>query len=80
MSAEFIVDDKVLAAGSSIETRINFSAEVVPLAATANGTLGHVVERQCIEQIRLNGRDVQQLLQTVPGLDVATANRYVPGT
>ncbi len=64
----------VLRPGST-GTTVNVSAEVVPLATTNNGTLGHVLERQRIEQLPLNGRDVQQLLQTVPGLEVATANQ-----
>ena len=66
--------DAVLKPGST-ETKITVSAELVPLATTDSGTLGHVLERQRIEQLPLNGRDVQQLLQTVPGLELATSNQ-----
>jgi hypothetical protein len=52
------------------ETKITVSAEVAPLLVADNPSLGHVLERQRIEQLPLNGRDLQQLLVTVPGLEV----------
>ena len=58
----------------STETKITVIAEA-PQLVVDNPTLGHVLERQRIEQLPLNGRDIQQLLVTVPGLDVATANQ-----
>src|SRR5882762_31781 len=63
----------VLKPGST-ETKITVSAEARQLVVDSP-TLGHVLERQRIEQLPLNGRDIQQLLVTVPGLDVATANQ-----
>ena len=32
-------------------------------------TLGHALERKRIEQLPINGRGYQALLQTVPGID-----------
>lgn len=67
--------DAVLQAGST-ETKITVSADVTPVTTTDSSTLGHVLERQRVEQLPLNGRDIQQLLVTVPGLEVnfAVAN------
>ncbi len=65
----------VLRAGST-ETKITVSGEVAPLVVANSAALGHVLERQRVEQLPLNGRDIQQLLITVPGLEVnfAVAN------
>src|SRR5688572_23904646 len=43
--------------------------DVTPLLQTANATLGHVLERKRIEQLPINGRNVTNLLQTVPGME-----------
>jgi hypothetical protein len=40
--------------------------EVTPLVQTGNATLGHTLERTRIEQLPINGRNVTNLLQTVP--------------
>jgi hypothetical protein len=64
----------VLKAGGT-ETKITVSAEMTPLTTTDSPMLGHVLERQRIEQLPLNGRDIQQLLVTVPGLELSTANQ-----
>ncbi|MEK7405794.1 MAG: TonB-dependent receptor, partial [Acidobacteriota bacterium] len=42
---------------------------VNPLITVDNPTLGHVLERQRIEQLPINGRSVESLLQTVPGME-----------
>jgi len=44
--------------------------DVTPIVTADNPTLGHVLERQRIEQLPINGRNLKDLLQTVPGLDV----------
>jgi hypothetical protein len=43
-------------------------ADVTPLVTTDSQTLGHVLERNRIEQLPLNGRQITNLLNTVPGL------------
>ncbi len=43
--------------------------DVTPLLQAANATLGHVLERKRIEQLPINGRNVTNLLQTVPGME-----------
>jgi hypothetical protein len=62
------VFDAVLKVGST-ETRITISTEATPLVVVDNPTLGHVLERQRIEQLPINGRSIEQLLVTVPGLE-----------
>ncbi|MEK7408874.1 MAG: carboxypeptidase regulatory-like domain-containing protein [Acidobacteriota bacterium] len=62
------VFDAVLQAGST-ETRITVTGEAAPLLVVDNPTLGHVLERQRIEQLPINGRSIEQLLVTVPGLE-----------
>lgn len=57
----------VLKPGST-ETKVTVSAEVTPVVETDNPTLGHVLEHTRIEQLPLNGRSIEQLLITVPGL------------
>lgn len=58
----------VLKPGST-ETRITVEAEAAPLVVVDNPTFGHVLERQRIEQLPINGRSIEQLLVTVPGLE-----------
>jgi len=43
--------------------------DVTPLLTVDNPTLSHVMERQRIEQLPINGRFITQLLQTVAGLE-----------
>ena len=43
--------------------------DVTPLLQVSNATLGHVLERKRIEQLPINGRNVTNLLQTVPGME-----------
>ncbi len=43
--------------------------DVTPILVADNPTLGHVLERQRIEQLPINSRYVQSLFQTVPGME-----------
>ena len=43
--------------------------DVTPMVRVDSPTLGHVLERQRIEQLPMNGRGYQTLLATVPGID-----------
>ena len=47
--------------------------DVTPMLVMDKATLGHVLEQQRIEQLPINGRYVQTLLQTVPGMEGWTA-------
>jgi carboxypeptidase family protein len=50
--------------------QITVAGDVTPLVTTTNPTRATVVERERIEQLPLNGRAIQNLLQiTVPGLE-----------
>ncbi|HSB17730.1 MAG TPA: TonB-dependent receptor [Bryobacteraceae bacterium] len=44
-------------------------ADVTQMVRVDSPTLGHVLERQRIEQLPINGRSYQNLLATVPGID-----------
>lgn len=46
-----------------------FVADVTPLVQTDNPTLGGTLERSRIEQLPINGRNVTNLLTTVPGME-----------
>ncbi len=59
--------DAMLKPGST-ETVITVASEVTPLVISDSPALGHVLERQRIEQLPLNGRNIENLLVTVPGL------------
>ncbi len=61
------VVDPVLEVGLTV-TEVSVR-DVTPLVATDNPTLGHVLERERIEQLPINGRNVLTLLQTVPGME-----------
>lgn len=61
------VVDPVLQPGQT-ETVVEVQ-EVTPLVTVSNPTLGHVLERQRIEQLPINGRSVFSLLQTAPGME-----------
>jgi hypothetical protein len=43
--------------------------DVTPMVRVDSPTLGHALERKRIEQLPINGRGYQSLLQTVPGID-----------
>ncbi|MGH3440592.1 MAG: hypothetical protein ACRDUY_00800, partial [Nitriliruptorales bacterium] len=43
--------------------------DVTPILTVDNPTLGHVLERQRIDQLPINGRSILSLLQTVPGME-----------
>lgn len=63
--------DPVLRVGrttTSLEVR-----DVTPMITSDSPTLGHVLERQRIEQLPINGRNVFTLLSTVPGMEVDRA-------
>lgn len=47
--------------------------DVTPIVTTDNPTLGHVLERQRIEQLPINGRFITSLLVTVPGMEGSRA-------
>ncbi|MEK7404127.1 MAG: hypothetical protein AAB225_03380 [Acidobacteriota bacterium] len=44
-------------------------ADVTPMLTVDSPVLGHVLERERIEQLPINGRFITSLLQTVPGLE-----------
>ena len=50
--------------------------DVTPLMTVDSSTLGHTLERQRIEQLPLNGRQLTNLLATVPGLDPGSLRAY----
>ena len=61
------VVDVVMKVGEQVtEVTVN---DVTPLLTVDNSALGHVLERQRIEQLPINGRQVTNLLNTVPGLE-----------
>ena len=69
------VIEPVLRVGASA-TEIVVTADATPLVTTTIGTLQSVLERERIEQLPLNGRFVQTLIQaTTPGLE---SNAYDP--
>jgi hypothetical protein len=47
--------------------------DVTPMVTTDNPTLGHVLERQRIEQLPINGRFITSLLATVHGMEGSRA-------
>jgi hypothetical protein len=47
--------------------------DVTPMVTVDSPTLGHVLERDRIEQLPINGRSVNSLLQTVPGIETGLA-------
>lgn len=64
------VIDAVLKVGQTA-TEVSVQ-DVTPLLTVDNPTLGHVLERERIEQLPINGRFLTSLLQTVPGLEEET--------
>jgi hypothetical protein len=65
-----VVVDPVLKVGQTA-TEVQVT-DVTPLVTVDNPTLGHVLERQRIEQLPINGRMITALLQTVVGLEEET--------
>ena len=61
-----VVVDMVLNISQSVTT-VDVQ-DVTPMVRVDNPTLGHALERKRIEQLPINGRGYQGLLQTVPGL------------
>lgn len=59
--------DGVLALGQTA-TQVEVQ-EISQMVRVDSATLGHVLERQRIEQLPINGRSYQNLLATVPGID-----------
>jgi hypothetical protein len=64
---EDAVVDPVLTVGQTA-TQVDVQ-DVTSLVRVDAPTLGHALERQRIEQLPINGRGYQALLQTVPGID-----------
>lgn len=61
-------------------TEVTVMGDVTPLVTTTAPTLGNVVERARIEQLPLNGRFVQTLVQTTtPGLEGSSSSPRVYG-
>lgn len=63
--------DVVLKPGQTTTTVV--VEDVTPVATTDAPTLGHVLERQRIEQLPINGRFISSLLVTVPGMESSRA-------
>jgi len=78
-AAQTAVVDPVLAVGATA-TEITVAGDVTPLITTTTSTLGNVVEHTRIEQLPLNGRFLQTLVQrTTPGLEGASGSPRVYG-
>jgi hypothetical protein len=61
-------------------TEVTVVGDVTPLVTTTSATLGNVVERTRIDQLPLNGRFFQTLVQqTTPGLEGASSSPRVYG-
>lgn len=50
--------------------------DVAPVVTTDRPTLGHVVERQKIDQLPINGRNLVNLVITVPGMEPGQSRAY----
>ncbi len=61
------VVDAVLSVGATVQ-QVEV-VDVTPIVRADAPTLGHALERKRIEQLPINGRGYQALLQTVPGID-----------
>jgi hypothetical protein len=65
---------------ASTSTVLNVGGDVTPLVTSESPTTGSTVERARIEQLPLNGRNVQNLIAiTTPGIDSNTSNPTVYG-
>ena len=65
--AQGMVVNPVLKPGSTTTT-VEVK-DVTPMLVTDTPALGHVLERQRIEQLPINGRDLTNLLITIPGME-----------
>src|SRR5215470_20159437 len=73
------VIDVTLSVGRAAE-QVTVAGDVTPLLTTTSPTVATVVERQRIEQLPLNGRSIQTLLQiAVPGLEGSSSQPRVYG-
>ena len=55
---------------ANVAEQVTIAGDVTPLVTTTSATLSTVVERQRVEQLPLNGRSVQSLIQiTTPGIE-----------
>jgi hypothetical protein len=73
------VVDPVMSVGATV-TEITVAGDVTPLVTTTSPTLGNTVERARIEQLPLNGRFFQTLVQrTTPGLEGSSGSPRVYG-
>ncbi len=68
-----VVDVVLKPGATSVEVNVQ---DVTPLLTVDSSTLGHTLERQRIEQLPLNGRQLTNLLATVPGLDPNSLRAY----
>ena len=50
--------------------------DITPVVVTDKMSLGHVLDRRGIEQLPINGRNITNLLVTVPGLDTGQIRSY----
>ena len=62
---EAVVDAVLIVGDVKAEVSVQ---DVTPMLVVDNATLGHVLERQRIEDLPINGRYIQSLLETVPGM------------
>ncbi len=73
------VIDPELRVGATV-TEVTVVGDVTPLVTTAAPTLGNVVERARLEQLPLNGRFIQTIVQaSTPGLEGASSSPRVYG-
>ncbi len=73
------VVDADLKVGATV-TEVTVVGDVTPLVTTTSPTLGNVVERARIDQLPLNGRFFQTIVQqTVPGLEGSSSSPKVYG-
>ena len=73
------VIDSTLTVAKSAE-QITVAGDVTPLLSTTSPTVATIVERARIEQLPLNGRSIQTLLQiAVPGLEGSSSQPKVYG-
>ncbi|MEK7404572.1 MAG: carboxypeptidase-like regulatory domain-containing protein [Acidobacteriota bacterium] len=71
--------DPVLTVGATT-TEVTVVGDVTPLVTTESPTVGNVVERARVEQLPLNGRLLQYMIQsTTPGVDGNPSNPTVYG-
>ena len=61
-----VIDMRLQVAQSTTQIQVK---DVTPTLQVDSPSLGHVLERQRIEELPINGRGYQALLSTVPGID-----------